>query len=70
MKLAEAIRQAVQDENPVLASKLADYMRFRLGWNYGQTAAFVAKACAEMFDDRTARTRWEGLMYLADTQGC
>ena len=71
MTLSEAICRAVWCENVRLAGRVAEYMRFRLGWNYEQTAQTVVNACRDrgVCGESDARARWEGLLYAADTRG-
>ena len=63
MTLADAIRAAVDEPDHSrrkrLVREVADTMRFRLRWNYAQSAAAVAKVGVDA-------DRWEELLYEAD----
>ena len=71
MTLSETICRAVWCEDVRLAGRVAKYMRFRLGWNYAQSAQAVVNACVDhrVCGESDARARWEGLLYAADTRG-
>lgn len=60
MKMGKAIRCAVKNNDPAMAGGVADYMRFRLGWNWERSFRFV--------HDLTGvdRARWDALLYAAD----
>lgn len=43
MKLSEALKKAVKEHDLSELSKITDFMRFRLGWNYAKQAEQVKK---------------------------
>ena len=63
MKLPEAIREAVKTDNPVMACRIADILRFKCHMNYDQIYSFAAKHA------NVTKAQWESLMYEGDYLG-
>jgi len=64
MKLKDAIKEALVTRDAVLAGKVADYCRFRLGMNYPQTFALVQEVRPQAM-----LAEWDALLYEADETG-
>ncbi len=61
MSLGEAIREALRLQDPTKADKIADFMRFNLGWNYEQSMNAVKNVAHG--DKQKAGEIWETLLY-------
>lgn len=62
-KLRAALRLAIDTNDPRLAAKVCDVLRFRGGLDYYQIAELVERQTG------CTPARWEALMYAADTMG-
>ena len=63
MTIVEAVKKAVEDDDPRLAGAVADTLRFKAGLDYNGTYAFAHEHTG------VGEAEWEGLMYRADTEG-
>jgi len=68
MKLGDAIRDTLRTHNAQRAGKIAEFLRFKQGLDYNDSAAFVTDCAAKMDDPPEHPAElWEELLYEADT---
>ena len=60
MKLAEAIKKAVNEKNYTIAGKVSDFLRDKFNMNYNEVYEYVNKLI------QIDRADWEELMYESD----
>lgn len=61
MTLAQAVKQAVEDDDPKAAAVVVDACRFQLGMNYDQILAYVRRSYPDL-----DQPSWDDLLYRAD----
>jgi len=57
MTLADAIRRAVEDQNPKMALRIAGHLRHRLGLDYAGSWELVHRASG------ASQAEWDALLY-------
>lgn len=64
MKISEAVKKAVTENDAVLAGQCADQLRSKCRMTYAQVLAFAQAQVPGLTPEH-----WEGLMYEADIAG-